>query len=86
VSPSSVSYKLYLIQWNAEKFVKKLLGENDVEAVVQRLDRLTQEEARITAAQTLGVVCGLIQTLRVVMEGEQRYQACHPLGVQGRSH
>ena len=40
----------YLTQCNAEKLVKKLFGENDVEAVLQRLDRLTQDEARITAA------------------------------------
>ena len=55
---------------NAEKLVKKLLGEKDVEAVLQRLDRLTQDEARITAAQTLEVVYGLIQNMRMVMDGE----------------
>jgi hypothetical protein len=53
------------------KFVKKLLGENDVEAVLQRLDRLTLDEARTTAAQTLQVIYGLVQNMRVVMEGEQ---------------
>jgi hypothetical protein len=52
------------------KFVKKLLGEHDVEAVLQRLDRLTQDEARTTAAQTLEVVYGLVQNIRVVMGGE----------------
>ena len=62
----------YLTDWNAEKLVKNLLGgEKDVEAVLQRLDRLTQEEARTTAAQTLEVVYGLIQNMRVVMDGEQ---------------
>ena len=61
----------YLTQCNAEKLVKKLLGEKDVEAVLQRLDRLTQDEARITAAQTLEVVYGLVQNMRVVMDGEQ---------------
>jgi hypothetical protein len=49
----------------------KLLGEKDVEAVLQRLDRLTQDEARITAAQTLEVVYGIMQNMRVVMDGEQ---------------
>jgi hypothetical protein len=43
--------------------VKKLFGEKDVEAVLQRLDRLTQEEARITAAEILKVVCGLVQDM-----------------------
>jgi hypothetical protein len=54
-----------------EKFTKKLLGETEVEAVLTRLDRLTQEEAQMTAAQTLGVVHGLVGNVRVVMEGEQ---------------
>ena len=34
-----------------------------------RLDRLTEEEARMTVAQTLGVVHGLVGNVRVVMEG-----------------
>ena len=61
----------YLAQRNAEKLVKKFLGEKDVEAITQRLDRLTQDEARITAAQTLEVVYGLVQNMRVVMHGEK---------------
>ena len=53
------------------KFIKKLLRENDVEAVLQRLDRLTQDEARTTAAQTLEIVYGLFQNMRVVIDGEE---------------
>jgi hypothetical protein len=53
------------------KFAKKLLGDGHVEAVLQRLDRLTVVEARITAVQTLEVVYGLVQDMRVVMDGEQ---------------
>ena len=56
-------------QHTVEKFAKKLLGDNEVEAVLQRLDRLTQDEARMTAAQTLGVVHGLVNNMRVVMDG-----------------
>ena len=67
----------YLAQRNAEKLVKKFLGEKDIEAVIQRLDRLTQDEARITAAQTLEVVYGLVQNMRVVMDGEQIRYARH---------
>jgi hypothetical protein len=52
-----------------EKFAKKILGESDVEAALQRLDRLTQEEARVALAHTLEVVHGLFDTLRVVMDG-----------------
>jgi hypothetical protein len=48
-----------------------LLGESEIQAVLQRLDRLTQDEARITVAQTLGVVHGLVGSIKVVMEGEK---------------
>ncbi len=39
--------------------------------MLQRLDRLTHEEARMTAAQTLEVVYGLVENMKVVMDGEQ---------------
>ena len=55
------------------KLVKKLLGENEVEAALQRLDQLTHDETRTTAAQTLEVVYGLVQNIRVVMGGESTY-------------
>ena len=52
-------------QHNVEKIAKKLFGgDTDIEAVLTKLDRLTQEEARITAAQTLEVVYGNIQNMR----------------------
>lgn len=38
-------------------------------AVLHRLDRLTQEEARMTVAQTLEVVQGLVGNMKVVMDG-----------------
>jgi len=69
----------YVTRCNTEKLFKKFLGEKDVEAVIQRLDRLTQDEARITAAQTLEVVYGLVQNMRVVMDGEQIHLACQPV-------
>jgi hypothetical protein len=50
--------------------LKKLLGENEVEAVLQRLDKLTLDEARTTAAQSLEAVYGLVQNMRIVMNGE----------------
>ena len=55
--------------------MKKLFGENEVEAVLQRLDRLTQDEARTTAAQTLEVVYGLVQNMRVVIDGKRIHLA-----------
>jgi hypothetical protein len=36
--------------------MKKVRGENDIEAVLQKLDRLTQDEGLATGAQTLQVV------------------------------
>jgi len=38
-------------------------GGRDAEAVLQRLDRLTQDEARTTAAEILNVVHGLVQDM-----------------------
>jgi len=67
---------------NEEKLVGKLVGEKKMEAMVQRLDRLTQDEARQTVAQILKVVHGLVENVKVVMGGEQIHQACRPLGVE----
>ena len=39
----------------AEKFFKKLVGRKDVEDALQRLDQLTQEEARMAAAEALTI-------------------------------
>jgi hypothetical protein len=53
----------------AEKYAKKILGEKDIESVLDRLDRLTLEESKITTAQTLDVVYHLVNKMQVVMEG-----------------
>jgi hypothetical protein len=50
---------------------KKLLGGKDIEAVLQRLDQLTGDEAWTTVVQTLEVVFSLFQNMRNVVEGEQ---------------
>ena len=55
------------------RFVKRRFGEKDVEAILQRLDRLTQDEARITAAEILKVVHGLAQNMNVIMDGKQTF-------------
>ncbi|KAI9511647.1 hypothetical protein F5148DRAFT_262868 [Russula earlei] len=55
-------------QGRFKKFAKKLLGESDIEVILQRLDRLTQEEARMTVAHTLEVVHGLFNNLKLVMD------------------
>jgi hypothetical protein len=67
------TYRLSMTQYTLEKFTKKLLGESEIEAVLQRLDRLTQDEAQITAVQTLGVVHGLVGNVKTVLEGARSY-------------
>ena len=64
------------------KYVKKLFGDKKLEAVLQRLNRLTQDEAKLTAAQILEVVHGLAHNMRLVTDGEQFYQTCRSLGVE----
>jgi hypothetical protein len=39
----------------SEKYLKKLIGRTDLEDALKRLDRLTQEETRMAAAQVLNV-------------------------------
>jgi hypothetical protein len=73
----SVLAHCYLTECNAVKFMKTAFGEKDVEAILQRLERLTHDEARNTAAQTLEVVYGLVHNLKMVMEGEQTQLACN---------
>ena len=63
--------QVVIAQRCTEKFAKKLLGEGEIEAVLQKLDRLTQEEARMMAAQTLQVVHCLVNNVKVVMDGTQ---------------
>jgi len=53
-----------------------------MEAMVQRLGQLMQDEARQTIAQIFKVVHSLVGNMMVVMEGEQIHQACRPLGVR----
>jgi hypothetical protein len=54
-----------------EKFVKKLLekGKDKTQAALERLDRLTKDEGLSAVAQTLGVVHGIADDMRVVMGG-----------------
>ena len=45
-----------------------------MEAVLHRLDRLTMEESRMTAAQTMEVVHGLFNNMKDVMDGMYIFQ------------
>jgi hypothetical protein len=44
-----------------ENHKKSFGGEKDAHAVLQRIDRLTQDEAQMTAAELLKIVYGLLQ-------------------------
>ena len=70
-SKCAATYTLSMAECASEKFTQKLLGESEIEAVLQRLDRLTQDEVRMTGAQTLGVVYGLVGSMKSVMEGTE---------------
>jgi hypothetical protein len=60
-----------LTQHGTEKLVNNILGKNDIEAILHRLDRLTRYEALMTGVLAFDIVCGLIRHRRVVMGGEQ---------------
>jgi len=68
---SGFSLTCYVTHQNAVIFVKKGFGEKEVEAVLERLDRLTHDEARTTAIHTLDVVHGLVQNMTAIMDSEQ---------------
>ena len=69
-SKRAFKYTLSDAQCDLEKFTKiLLLGESEIEAVLKRLDRLTQEEVRIAVAQILGIMHGLEGNIRADVEG-----------------
>jgi hypothetical protein len=70
-SKCAIAHTLSIAQRDTVKFAKKLLGETEIESILQRLDRLTQDEARIGVAETLGVVHGLVGNVKEIMEGAQ---------------
>jgi hypothetical protein len=49
--------------------VKTLLGKDKIQAALERLDRLTKDEVLSAVAQTLGVVHGIADDMRVAMGG-----------------
>ena len=52
-----------------EKFLKKLLGRNDVEDALKRLDKLTQEEAKMATAEVLKITRGMDSNMKVLIDG-----------------
>jgi hypothetical protein len=50
------------------KLMKKLIGNNDIEDALKRLDRLTQEEARMASAQLLKVTNAIDSEVREIAD------------------
>ena len=46
--------------------MKKLLGRNDVEDALKRLDKLTQEEAKMATAEVLKITRGIDDNMKVM--------------------
>jgi hypothetical protein len=67
-----------LAEYLTEKFGKMLLGDDKIMVVLHRLDRLTEEEALMTVAQTLEVVQGLVSNMKVVMDGASELTELSP--------
>jgi hypothetical protein len=51
-----------------KKLVKKLIGNNDMEDALKRLDSLTQEEARMASAQLLEITTAIDNEVREIAE------------------
>ena len=52
----------------SEKFAKKLIGRSKVEDALKRLDKLTQEEARMASAQNLKITHTVDERVRGVVD------------------
>ncbi|KAH9969705.1 hypothetical protein BC827DRAFT_25282 [Russula dissimulans] len=52
----------------AKKYMKKLLGKNDIESALKRLDALTQEEARMATVEVLKMMRGVDDKVNVVLD------------------
>jgi len=51
--------------------MKKLIGKTEIEDALKRLDKLTQDEARMATAQVLKVTHTVDDKLAEVMDGAQ---------------
>ncbi|KAH9178007.1 hypothetical protein EDB89DRAFT_2239725 [Lactarius sanguifluus] len=53
-------------QGRTMRYLKKLIGRKDVEDALQRLDQLTQEEARMAAVEALTITRGIDERVRSI--------------------
>jgi hypothetical protein len=61
-----ISYLWIFAKACAEKFLRKLAGVADLESALERLDRLTQEEARMALAEVLRMTHDIYDEVKVV--------------------
>ncbi|KAH9061929.1 ankyrin repeat-containing domain protein [Lactarius vividus] len=66
--PVDISPKIDL---RSEKYLKVLIGREDVEGALRGLDKLTQEEARIASAEVLKITHGLKDNVKNVADKVQ---------------
>ena len=55
-----------LTKWRTEKFFRKLAGMTDLEDALKKLDRLTQEEARMANAEVLRIAHSIRDEVKIV--------------------
>ncbi len=57
--------------FHPDRYLRRLVGRKDVEEALWQLDKLTQEEARMAAAEALTITCGIDNRVEDVYEGVQ---------------
>ena len=60
----------YRLIFDTEKYLKKLIGKKEMEDALKRLDRLTQDEARMAAAETLKLTHIVDNKVSTVLNGK----------------
>jgi len=70
-SESIHNNRLSFAHVDLEKYLKKLVGKNDMEDVLKRLDLLTQEEAQMATAEVLKIANGINDKTNVLIDGMQ---------------
>ena len=80
----SASFRVYIspkADLRTGKFFKKLVGRKDIEDALQRLDQLTQEEARMAAAEALAITRDIGDDVKGVIKGELELHRLAPESV-----
>ena len=55
-----------MVEGCSEKFARRLIGRTEVEDALKKLDRLTQEEVRMTTAQNLKATHTVVGTVTAI--------------------